>query len=857
MLYKAIDINGEHPDILVDEKPGEIRQSHYSQFWTAYCTELESDADALDVKQLPLETQTLIVTCDAIPQPKLDSIVRSIQSYLRTALVFDDMSDNDVRCVITVSTDVTRLYFPYCRLVAADIENMYMPAISQLVLGDGVIVQKFHARAPTSLYGSTPEKYLTCLDDVLPEEENQLDLSDFDPMDHVQIEQELIDVTYLPEGKNVTFWLPLLLSINYWRSITRRHNQIPSMVRQERYDFTYDVTKLVSKMPVEDKPHDLGFYINFIQMWKVDRIVDAAYWKIIGQALYTLERGDSRGLNGWVSILEQAYKDSTKPNFITGNDIRKMCTSIYYTFQQDEIDVRSLAECARDDSPLKYEEWHNNWILEAATGSLSGSEAVIGRVFYRIHWLDYVADATDARTIFYKFLDHRLNRTQAGIALRLMISSSFTGLYTAMKANVDKQKLALTANAASCDLAIKMIDDIIDKLGRQRYKRELLGDLAERFSIPNIRKFIDANREITLVKNGVLCVSGHNIIFRRGRLQDYLVKSFGATYNDTYTWSHPRVQEVMRWAFITFIDKDTITFFWKFLASLLRGGNTDKKFFFWSGPMGNNMKTTWQLFVSKICGDKCISMPINYFTMGKGAANNAAPAEVRREGARLTFSEEPENKTPFLVSIVKSIVGNDKQPGRGLYEETRDIEPQDKTVVVCNYPPPISKESAIEDRVIIIEFGSRVSYNAPKTEDERVKDRHFPRDPLFDRKLPGMVDAGLWIMVQMYSLYSREGITNPPESVLKATREYWKSIDKYNIFFVDNIVKEDSDSLEPFAVYNEFFRWHERTYRRIDVPTKDVVMKELVKLLGDPVNDLWQGWSLRKKNNAQEQRKRD
>jgi phage/plasmid-associated DNA primase len=264
------------------------------------------------------------------------------------------------------------------------------------------------------------------------------------------------------------------------------------------------------------------------------------------------------------------------------------------------------------------------------------------------------------------------------------------------------------------------------------------------------------------------------------------------------------------------------------------------------------MKTTWELYVSEILKDKCMSMAINFFTMGKGGANSATPAEIRREGSRLMFSEEPEGKVPFMVSIVKSTVGNDKQPGRGLYEETRDIKPQDKVVVVCNYPPPIAKEPATEERVIVLEFSSQVSYDAPKDKETQDKTRIFPRDPLFDRKLPSLIDAGLWIMVQIYPLYSREGISNRPQSIIDATKAYWDSIDKYTIFVEDNLIIDQTDSLEPFTLYGEFHRWHERVYKRMDMPDRATVMKEFVKKLGIPSSDgTWSGWGMRKKPKEQ------
>lgn len=839
---------GEHPDISLDGELAEIIPERRSEFWFTYCS-LVRDGIAPIVNQIARETETLIVRCSYINNSNLDMVVRKVQGHLRNVLVFDSLSDNDFRCVVTSSRTSTSLYFPCCKLVSTEIETIHMPALALLLHDDNVDIEPFSATAEVPLYGSTTERFVLAKDDVAENEENDIEISDFSHFDHSQVEQELMTEKDLPASDaDALFWLPLILSIDYWRTVSRRPIQVASISKQAGITYKYDVTKLVSHMPVEDKKPDLDFHIHFIRMWKPDRAVDAAYWKVIGQAMCTLENGTPRGLSGWISLLESTFKKAPKPNYISGHNIRKLCTSVYKTFQPGEVDVRTLAWYAREDSPKKYKEWHDDWVGEALTGSLSKSDAVIGLAFYRYYWLEFMAHVTDQRTIFYKFANHRLMREQAGIGLRLALSNGFTALYTHMKADVAAQKANLQTNPANCDLAIKQIDEVIDKLGRQRAKKDILGDLSERFNVPNIAKFLDASRELTLIQNGVLCVNDKEIRFRSGKPQDYLSKSFGASYDETYSWQHPKVQEVMKWSFITFISKDVITFHWKFLASLLRGGNTDKKIFIWSGPTANNMKSTWQKYVSSICGEKYASMPMNFYTMGKGSANSATPAETRREGCRLTISEEPENKTPLMPSMLKSVSGNDDQYARELYGEGRIISYQDKILFVCNYPPPVTHEAAIEERIIDLEFKSKCVWNPPADENEQIKQRLFPRDPLFDRKLPGMIDAGLWIMVQMFPIYAREGVSQQPAEVIATTKAYWDSINRYKIFIDENMTNDPSETADAFLTYNEFHRWHEHKYKRDAVPDKHIVVKELSARLGDPVDGAWEGWALRKKS---------
>ncbi|CAH6421406.1 D5 DNA Primase [uncultured virus] len=854
MLERVFEDEARHPDVIVNDEPRQIKQDSHTRFWLQYCQAVADGID-MNVKQTPLEVQPIMVRCQLAAvdrDKKMNAIVRTIQAYLHSVILFDDLSDNSTRCIVTGNEELTVFNFPICKLVATAIESTYMPAIEkELLEKEGVVVVRFDSNAAVPLYGSSDERFIIAYDHADTDQENDLDLAEISYTEYSKVENGVMNLEDLPEDKSVDYWLPIILSLDYWRELSKTPSQVPSTRAKmfSSFKFTYDVPRLVSNMQVEDTHFDLDMHYLFISMWKRSRVIDPAYWKVIGQAFYTLENGDRRGLTGWIDILKSAYESSPKPNYFTGKNIRDTCSNIYSTFLDGEVDVRSLAEYAREDNPQKYNEWHSRWVHEAHTASLSGTEAPIGRLLYRLYWLEYVAHVTETRSTFYKFANHRLTRDQAGISLRIIMSSGLVSLYTAMKANIEYQKQQLLVNAATCDLAIKMVDEIINKLGKQRFKRDLLGDLAERFRCANIMTYMDASKEFTLVKNGVLCVSGHNIIFRSGKLQDYLVKSFGASYMQDYNWSHPRVQEAIEWARITFVDEDTMAFHWKFLASLLRGGNTEKKLVFWSGPTGNNMKTTWQLAVQKVCGAKCMNMPINYFTMGKGGANSATPSEIRREGSRLMLSEEPENRTPFLASIVKSVCGNCTESGRNLFEESRDFETQDRVVVVCNFPPPVAREGATDDRIEILEFGSQVRYDASLDRDEQFKQRVFPRDPLFDRKLPAMLDGILWIMVKTYPAYSREGISQP-QSVIKATEAYWESIDRYNIFIKDCMEKEEGSNVEPFVLYNEFCRWWRQRYRREEEPDSDTAIRGFSRYIGVPTADGWTGYGLRRKPGA-------
>jgi len=327
-------------------------------------------------------------------------------------------------------------------------------------------------------------------------------------------------------------------------------------------------------------------YMKFISMWDPNRIVSALYWKLIGQAFYTLTDGTNRGRKGWVDVIKDALTKSRKRSYMSKVNVQRVCDATYAGIRFDEIDVKTLAWYARIDSPEKYQKWHREWVTDALYASCSATDADVGEAFYREYWLEYMCNAACiGRPVFFKYWRHKLVKDYSGISLRLRMSNSFIRLYYSMRSDVAGQQKKSDVNQATHDLAMERITKTIDRLKSHGFKRCLLGELSEKFHTPGLDNFIDRDPELTLLKNGVL-VADAVINFRDGKPQDYLVKSFSASYKPEYTWDHPAVKAMVDWSFITFVDPETIKFHWKFLASLLRGGNNDKKVMFWSGKTG-------------------------------------------------------------------------------------------------------------------------------------------------------------------------------------------------------------------------------------------------------------------------------
>jgi phage/plasmid-associated DNA primase len=844
---------------------GELKIDEHSRFWAFYCDAVklnEYSSLSENIEEIHQEIMPFAIKLSpCCPKKIYPDLVHRIQNYFVNNFVFDSLSDNSPACIITCNQDNTNLYFPLFKLPYCDMKDKYMPDfIDYMSTFDEYKDYKFeelYGNGSSPLYGSGDEKYVACFDDISDPDETreEASLSAFEYEAHTKIEQGLINLDDLAKSSSLKesqrdelYWLPLILSINYWRSITYSFDKTSKLIEESEKEFKeYKLENIVYPECLTDNLMTNDNYIMFLSMWDPNRIVNQKYWKIVGEAYYTLFSSNSRGLCGWIAVINSALESARPNSYLSRCNVRRVCTTAYSSFRESGIDVKTLAWYAKIDSPKEYSDWFLKWTEEADLCAMTGKEVDVGRSFYRHYWLDYMTCNVTQKPIFYKFKNHKLIRDYAGISLRIKMSNDFIQIFYRIRANVCHQQRQTATKQALTDEAIDRITLTINALKSQSFKKRLLEELSEKFHVENIHLLIDQNPELTLVKNGVICASSTDIFFRDGKPQDYLIKSFSASYRQDYTWDHPQVRELLNWSFITFIDQDTIKYHWKFLASLLRGGNNDKKVMFWSGKIGGNMKTTWQRFVADILGEKCISMPVNYFTKGKGEANGATPAEVRLDGCRMMFSEEPEEKVPFLVSVIKSCSGNEKVYIRGLFQEGREIIPQHKVVIVVNTMPPIggNKEGALEERIVVTPFESIATYGAPDNLEEQIKQRNFPRDPFFDRKLPGLSDAGLWIMYNMYPEYIVEGIRNKPKDVARITEEYWASIDRYNIFIKEFVVKDEDESIDSYELYPRFSRWHELSYKKLDVPDRTSALEEFSKKFGSLIDGAWHGYMLK------------
>jgi phage/plasmid-associated DNA primase len=244
-------------------------------------------------------------------------------------------------------------------------------------------------------------------------------------------------------------------------------------------------------------------------------------------------------------------------------------------------------------------------------------------------------------------------------------------------------------------------------------------------------------------------------------------------------------------------------------------------------------------------GEYAVKLPTSLI-VGKRTASSAASPELVRagNGVRWAVLQEPDKKDVINVGLLKELSGNDSFFARGLFKEGGEIEPMFKLVVICNDPPSMPySDKAAWNRIRVIPFESTFCDNPPNTWEEQLREKKFPKDPFFAEKIPDMIQAFAWLLLN----HRKNGIRRiEPDKVTLATNSYRIKNDIYRQF-IEECTVEDSNSLISLSeVYGFFKEWFKDSMPHHVVPVKNEVKEYFIRLWGEPSEKgcKWKGYRL-------------
>ena len=785
-------------------------------------------------------------------------VIQIYQSVLRN--IVEDCTDDFLICVLlekpmynVVVGDVTyikngfHLHFPNIFLNKIDQEVQLIPRVQDIMeqmevfLDIGIqksanTVDKACCTVPWLMYGSRksenmePYKVTKVFDSDVSEISLEKAFKNYRLYD---INEKVIDI----RGK-VTKYLPRILSIiPYGRAVQEVKRGLTTPLKEKIEETKNQKTKTHIKVSVEELLKMSAKLLPMIADW---RAVDRNEWMTIGWVLFNIGEGCHIALDQW---LEFSSRDSEKYD-------EAKCVYEWERMVKKDLSVGTLKYYASIDSPDLYKEFKqaqsNNFIKE----SLNGSHNDIAKVLYSEYSNEFVCASISNKT-WYQFDNHRWVEMEEGTYLREKISSEVVEKYIEQGKHLFS-KLSVTtdkAEEAMYNARLKQVQNIIGKLKTSPFKSSVMKEAMEVFYDRRFKNKLDQNPYLIGFKNGVYDLKLNE--FRNGRPEDFISKVLPIEYKQ-YNENDPEVQNIVEFLIKIFPDKDLREYFLNTYCDIFVGGNNKKKIYMWTGEGGDNGKSITQLAFEKMLGEFSVKFQTQYFT-GKKVSTGSANPELARAAppVRLVMMEEPDGDEQLNIGELKKLSGGDSFWARDLFERGKSVKevfPLFMLTFVCNKLPKIKlADKASWNRFRVIPFESTFVEppdECPVTFEEQIQQKRFPMDRDFNNKIPDMVEAFAWYLIN-WRKNVKKGKINEPLKVLEATALYRRQNDVCRQFTEECLIK-DSAVITISELYAKFRDWFREGWPSSSLPIKNEIRDYFIKQWGEPEKGVyWTGYRIR------------
>jgi phage/plasmid-associated DNA primase len=871
-----------------------IPDANCESFWRSYCELVNQKEDGnyclseMPRKHMPiiadftLKFHPLDGNTETYGYDFLLSVVYCYQQAILRALQISDRAVELVCCVMDSDEYMEdnfivsrfKLHFPYCKTETAVQTRVIRPLVLQILRTENVIsrlsqqpvndwetiIDPTTVDNPCLMYGSskipgTPKLKLEYIFHRIEQENidttqaQMLEIEDvFFPENHEHVQNGIVHANMFAGDTDRDFWVPMFLSLSYWKGITMSKNAAPEGLRSgrqntmERGNNGFNISSTDTPQTDENEGE---LAERFLTMLGRDRVECDHFWMDIGRSLYGSFDGEQRGLELWIQFTEQS-----------DNHTAEECQTLYPTFYETNLTVKTLAWYAKEDSPDEYDKWHKEWYtpyLEKATSCLDSD---VAEALYRVYWLEFACSSL-AKSSLYHFRNNIWKKLDNGHTLRSYISGDFIDIFEKYRTivSISIQDSVDRRYKDSAEILVKKITNLISRLKKRTFKNNILGESLEKFYIEEFDKKLDSNPDLMGMVNGVLEACDMEAVMRDGKPEDYVSKSTGLIWRYDLHWKHPLVVRLLEWLTKVFPNKQLLDYFGKISGSCIKGKNSDKLFPIMTG-CGDNSKSMIKKVFECAFGAYCITFPTTLFT-SKRSGGGPDPAVARPKYAHVAFAQEPDADDPLKNGTIKEMTGGDRFFARFLNDNGGEIEPMFTLILMCNTVPIIPhSDKAMKNRVRLVPYLSTWVSNPPKSMDERYKKRLFKKDPFFEKLIPELAPAFMWYLVQMYTKYRKEGLKEP-QLVTESTTEYWNENDIYLQFINENITRayklipnwpegkeqpvDEEAKITVGQMYSRFRDWFKECFNGLKCPDRPLVKGELEQRMGKTFKRSWRG----------------
>jgi len=254
-------------------------------------------------------------------------------------------------------------------------------------------------------------------------------------------------------------------------------------------------------------------------------------------------------------------------------------------------------------------------------------------------------------------------------------------------------------------------------------------------------------------------------------------------------------------------DRETMEFLQRVLGYGITGRSDEHIFVVLWGPNGRNGKGTLVETLNYVLG--ALAGPVqSELLLDQGHSRSAAapsPDILALKGMRLAFASETDEGRRFSVGRVKWLTGGDTLIGRGINEKrpTRFTPTHLLILMTNNKPHAPADDYAFWERLFLIQFPLSFVDRDPVAPYERRRRVGVAEE--FKQYAPGIL---AWL-VRGCLEYQKQGL-NPPESIVKAKRQYQREEDLLADFLEDCCEIKEFAEVNAREIYDKFAEWFEK-----------------------------------------------
>jgi P4 family phage/plasmid primase-like protien len=859
-----------HVSMLQPRGKFQFNREKLESFWDVYCTKILEDEDAIvGVAEKPQHYMPVLADVDLkvkesddiefaehlYTETHVKQLIDVYQSVLRN--IVEGCTDEHLLCVLLekpmyyISAGATsyakngfHLHFPNLFLSKVDQEVHLIPRVKDATqelrifsdLGyedSSVVIDKACCTVPWLIYGSRKSEDMDPykVTKVFTSDGSEISFDDaFKNYRIYDMREKIIDI----KGK-IQFFLPRILSIiPYGRSTQEVIQGLISPLKGKLQE-----QKVKNKKPLKVSVEEaLKTSEKLLPMLADFRAEERNEWITIGWILYNIGDASSQALDQWMDFSARCEEKYDEAN----------CIYEWERMTKKDLTLGTLRYFASIDSPQLYKEFKREQAEHYVKESLNGSHNDVAKVLFSEYGTEFVCASIAGKT-WFQFRDHRWEEIEEGVFLREKISEDVVLKYSEMGSDLFA-KLAGNhdkGEEAMFNARLKQVQKIINNLKTSPYKSNIMKEAMEVFYDRRFKQKLDQNPYIIGFKNGVYDLKLNE--FRAGRPEDFVNKNMPIEYRE-YNETDEIVQNVIEFLIKVFPDESIRTYFLDTYSDIFVGGNKQKKVYMWTGE-GDNAKSITQKFFELMLGELAIKFNTQYFT-GKKVASGSANPELSRAAppVRHATMEEPDADEQLNIGELKKLSGGDSYWARDLFERgksTREVFPMFTLTFICNKLPKLKySDKATWNRIRVIPFESTFvdpSEPCPATLDEQLRQKRFPMDKEFGKKIPEMVSAFAWYLLQWRQKVS---VRVEPAKVREATAIYRRQNDIYRQFIEESITEDKNASLTITEMYAQFKEWFKEGWPNMSLPIKNEVKEYFDRLWGEADRGVkWTGYRIR------------